>query len=396
MSSYLLEKFMKILLTIHHHLDPNSGAAGVTLKLGKEYKEAGHQVSYFSFDNLPSKLPEIVKMIIFPYWLTVYLLTKKQPVDVIDASTGDSWLWTIFRRLRPNSILITRSHGLEHSLHLENLAESARGNLKLSWKYPLYHGGLRLWEVKTSVKNADLTMMLNSRDRTLALKEWGIPDQKLAIVPHGVSTESIDLIWENNAKSTDLIGITQIGSFIERKGIKYSIPALNNILNRFDNVKISFLGTGCAASKVLENFDPDVRHRITVVPNYDRATLPNLLKNYQIKVFPTLYEGFGLALIEAMACGLAPITTSTPGFMETIVNGQNGIIVPPRDSEAIENALEELICDRSRLDRMRLNAVNTTQAYSWENIARQNLDLYRKVLQQKKAGKLLANGEAVS
>ena len=174
---------MKILLIIHHHLDPNAGAAGVTLKLGQEYRKAGHQVSYFSFDNLPSKLPEIIKAIAFPYWLAAHLLAKKQPIDVIDASTGDTWLWAkLFRRFHPHTVIINRSHGLEHTLHLENLAESARGNLNLSWRYPIYHGGFRLWEVKTSIENADLTLMLNSRDQEYACKELGIAPEKLTIM----------------------------------------------------------------------------------------------------------------------------------------------------------------------------------------------------------------------
>ena len=388
---------MKILFTIHHHLDPNSGAAGVTLKLGQEYQKAGHQVSYFSFDNLPFKLPEIIKAIIFPYWLTLHLLTKKQPIDVIDASTGDLWLWAkLFCHFRPSCALITRSHGLEHSMHLENIAESARGNLKLSWKYPFYHGGFRLWEVKTSIKNANLTLMLNSRDRDFASQEWGVPSQKLAIVPNGIPTELIDLRWENITESTDsTIGITQIGSFIDRKGIKYSVPALNNILKHFENVKISFLGTGCAESKVLSNFAPDVKHRIMVVPNYDREALPKLLKGYQIKLFPTLFEGFGLALIEAMACGLAPVATSTPGFMETIVHRQNGITVPLRNSKAIENALKELILDRALLNRIRQNAYQTAQDYSWAKVAQQNLNLYQ-VIQQKKNSKAIKDLEAIN
>ena len=390
---------MNILLTIHHHLDPNSGAAGVTLKLGQEYQKAGHQVSYFSFDDLPSKLPEIIKAIIFPYWLAAHLLTKKQSIDVIDASTGDTWLWsTLFQRFfNCNCALITRSHGLEYFLHLENLAESARGNLNLSWKYPLYHGGFRLWEVKTSIKNADLTIMLNSRDRDFACQEWEVPYQKLAILSNGIPTEFIDLPWENISQSADsAIGIAQIGSFIDRKGIRYSIPALNSILKRFDCVKVSFLGTGCAASQVLSNFSPDVRDEVTVIPTYNNEALPALLKGHQIKLFPTLFEGFGLALIEAMACGLAPIATSTPGFMEAIVNGKNGILIPPRDSKAIEDALEELICDRFQLDRIRRNAYNTTQDYSWANIARKNLDLYQRVIQRKKLGKVADKMEAVN
>ena len=381
----MLLELMNILLTIHHHLDPNSGAAGSTLKLGQEYQKLGHQVSYFSFDNLPSKLPEIIKMIIFPYWLTAYLLAKKQSIDVIDASTGDSWLWaTLFRRFHRNSILITRTHGLEHIVHLENLAESARGNLKLSWKYPLYHGGFHLWEVKSSIENADLTLTLNSCELDYAREEWGVTTQKLAIVSHGIPEEFMNLPKKNTTQSADsTIGIAQIGSFIDRKGIKYSVPALNNILKRHDRVKVSFLGTGCPANKVLENFDPEVRHKVTVVPTYNHHALPDLLKGHQIQVFPTLSEGFGLALIEAMACGLVPITTPTPGFMETIVNRQNGLLVPLRNSQAIEDALEELILNPSQLEPMRLNAYKTTLDYSWANIAQKNLALYRQVIQQK-------------
>ncbi len=389
---------MNILFTIHHHLDPNAGAAGITLKLGQEYQKTGYQVSYFSFDNLPSKLPEIIKAIIFPYCLAAHLLFQKQPIDIIDASTGDAWLWAkLFRRSRRNCALITRSHGLEHTLHLENLEESARGNLNLSWKYPIYHGGFRLWEVKTSIANADLTLISNSRDRDYACQELKIAPEKLTIVPNGVPEELIDLPWSSTPQSADsTIGIAQVGSFIERKGIKYSIPALNNILQHFDNVKVSFLGTGCAANKVMEDFAPDVRHKITVIPSYNHQVLPKLLNAHQIKLSPSLSEGFSLALIEAMACGLVPITSSTLGLTELLEDRHNGILIPPRNSQAIEDALEELILNRSQLDRMRRNAYQTAQDYSWVNIAQKNLDLYQKVLQQKQAEKLFEKREVVS
>ena len=59
---------MKILLTIHHHLDPNSGAPGVTWKLGQEYQKLGHEVEYYSFDKLPH-LPGMVESMMFPEFL---------------------------------------------------------------------------------------------------------------------------------------------------------------------------------------------------------------------------------------------------------------------------------------------------------------------------------------
>jgi glycosyltransferase involved in cell wall biosynthesis len=386
---------MHILFTLHHELDPNAGAAGVTLKLGQEYQQAGHQVSYFSFDNLPSKLPEIIKSIIFPYWVAAYLLFKQQDFDVVDASTGDAWVWSMLPRLGGNCALVTRSHGLEHSMHLENLEESARGNSKLSWKYPLYHGGLRLWEVKTSIKNADLTLMLNSRDRIFAEQKLKISPQKLTIVPNGVPQEFINLPWQETFKTNSTINIAQVGSFIPRKGIKYIVPALNNILQRFEQVKMSFFGTGYTEDKVLSHFAADVRHKIAVVPNYEHQALPELLKGHQIKLFPTLSEGFSLALIETMACGLVPITTSTPGLIELVEDRYNGILIPPRNSKAIQYALEELILNRSLLERMRHNAYDTAQDYSWVSIAQKNLQLYQQVIETKKVRQIVATKETI-
>ncbi|MGL5940205.1 MAG: glycosyltransferase family 4 protein [Waterburya sp.] len=391
---------MHILFTLHHELDPNAGAASVTLKLGEKYQKFGHQVSYFSFDNLPPKLPGIIKAILFPYWVAVHLIVqnKKQSIDVIDASTGDAWLWAkLFRRFRRKYALITRSHGLEHSAHIEQLEESARGNLTLSWKYPIYHAGFRLWEVKTSIENSDLTLMLNSRDRNYTQKELGIAPEKLAIVPNGIPEEFLNLPFENTPQSSDSeIGIAQVGSFINRKGIQYGIPALNNILERFERIKMSFIGTECPESEVLERFSSNVRNKIKVISSYNHQDLPELLNGHQIKLFPTLSEGFSLALIEAMACGLAPITTSTPGLMEVVRNNCNGILIPPRNSQAIENALEKLIIDHSRLDQLRRNAYNTAQGYSWVNIAQENLTLYEQVLNQKKAIKILGRTETAN
>ena len=89
-----------------------------------------------------------------------------------------------------------------------------------------------------------------------------------------------------------------------------------------------------------------------------------------------------MALVDAIACGLAPLTT--PGSMEIVRDGHNGILVPPRDSQAIEQALECLILDRPYLEQLRRNAYATAQHYSWERIARDNLAFYEEALSQRK------------
>jgi glycosyltransferase involved in cell wall biosynthesis len=123
-----------------------------------------------------------------------------------------------------------------------------------------------------------------------------------------------------------------------------------------------------------------------VVPRYARTELPAPLKGYQIKPFPTLMEGFGLDLVEAMACGLAPIVTSTPGPLEIVQDGYDALVVPVRDSRAMERALERLITGRALLDKLRRTAHAKAQAYSWSRIARQRLQLSEEFLQARRPG----------
>ena len=70
--------------------------------------------------------------------------------------------------------------------------------------------------------------------------------------------------------------------------------------------------------------------------------------------------------------------------MEIVREGHNGILVPPRDSQAIEQALERLIADRPYLERLRRNAYATAQRYSWARIARDNLAFYEEALCQQR------------
>jgi len=367
---------MKILLTIHHPLDPNSGAPGSVLKLGQLYQHLGHEVQYLSHDDLPKRLPDVL----FPEFVAAYLHRHNQrhQFDVIDASTGDAWVWgSLLRRFAPNQpLLVTRSHGLEHTVHLENLEEAQRGNLPLSWKYPLYRGSVLLWEVATSLRCADRVFLLNHQDRKYAIEILGVQPERIAVTPNGIPDEFLNLPLEPLPLNVEKLQIACIGTYISRKGIHYSVPALNQILDRHPHVSVSFLGTCCPEAQVHADFDAAVRDRVQVIPRFQHPTLPNLLKGHAIKLFAPLSEGFGKALIEAMACGLAPITTAAAGPLEVVRDGHDAIVIPLRDSAAIERSLERLIGDRPYLEQLRHNAYATAQKYSWLNAAKQRLALY--------------------
>jgi glycosyltransferase involved in cell wall biosynthesis len=378
---------MNILLVIHHHLDPNAGASGVTLQLGKAYEELGHDICYYSYDDIPLGLSGKLAGVLFPYYVARHIrkVSKKVGLDVVHASSGDAWLWGIlFGRLgwRPKPLLVTQSHGLEHTMHEQILEEARNGRLKLSWKYPLYNGSLMLWKVAKSFQLSDFCFMLNSYDAQVARKKIGVAAEKVKIFPNGIPDEFIGLPFvEFQGGQGRLPGIAFVGSYLDRKGIQYGVPALNNLMQRYPQLRVSFLGTGGTPESVLCDFSVEVRNRVTVVPSFDKPELPRLLKDCHILLFPSLSEGFPLALPEAMACGLAPIVTQIPGSTEVVVDKLNGLVVQPRNQLQLEEAIEQLINDGAFLQQLRCQAYQTVQTYSWRNIAQQHLALYTSSLE---------------
>lgn len=380
---------MNILFTCHYHSDIHAGAMGVTWRLGQEYERLGHTVAYYCLDDLPARLHPLARVMLFPEFCAHRAL-QQSPLQVLDASTGDSWVWSRLQHLRQDGdrpLVIARCHGLEHLEHEEYLEEVRRGNLRFGWKYWWYRGSLRLWEAAQTMRLADLVLFLNQRDRQYAVDYLQVQLERAQVISNGISEAFIHQSLEPLPEDGSL-RIAQIGTYIIRKGIHYGSPALNQILQRHPQIQLTFLGTQCPQAQVYEDFAPEVRDRIQVIPYYTNETLPALLRGHHIKLFPTISEGFGIALVEAMACGLVPITTRAPGPLEIVRDGHDALVVPCRDTEAIAQALERLVGDRPLLERLRHNAHATAQGYAWSNIARQNLTYYDKARDLRKAAKI--------
>ena len=383
---------MRILLTIHDNFDPHSGAAGSTYRLGEQYRNLGHEVFFYSKSDLPN-LGKHVEQVLFPEFVAARIakLDRQTGLDVVDSSPGDIWFWLNISRIlgKHRPLCVTRSHGLHHLAHDWVLDETRRGNLKLSWMYPLYRGSFQLWEVGNSVRNADSVFLLNREERDYVIEHLGVHPEQAHIFPNGITGTFLDLPFEPLPQDPNAtIRIAQISTYISRKGIQYGSPALQTILRRYPNVEVSFLGVGCTdlahpEAVVYADFDPALHHRIRVVPRYTQETLPMLLKGHHIKLFPSLSEGFGKALVEAMACGLAPVTTNVAGPMEVVRDGHDAIVVPTHNQEAIEQALDQLLTDRIYLERLRQNAYATAQQFSWLHIAQARLTCYEEAIQKK-------------
>ncbi len=99
----------------------------------------------------------------------------------------------------------------------------------------------------------------------------------------------------------------------------------------------------------------------------------------EVLLFPSLLEGFGLVILEAMAQGMAVITTTNTGGADVLENGRNGFVVPIRDVEALCEALNSLADDRDYLFEVRREALKASQALQWSNYRKRLNDIFASI-----------------
>lgn len=374
---------MNIVLTLHSTLDDvDTGAPGSLLQLARVYEERGHRTWVITLDDMPRRLPERLRMILFPLLVAwrCRRLVRDEDVDVVDAACGDLWAYGLVRGRRRPPVTVYRSHGSPLIYYEERAHEAALGRLRMSWRDHLYWGRLKTFELRASLRRSDVAVFLSRREAEHAQRALGASRAQSVVIPLGIPTVFIGLPLAPTPPAGAPLRIAMVGHYIPRKGVHYAAQALREVLDARPEVSVSFLGTGVDADHVLRDFDYRHHARIAVVPHYPHGRLPELLADHQIKLFPTLAEGFGKALLEAMACGLAPVAADAEGVLDILTDGVDGIVVQRRDAVALRDALLRLIGDRDELDGLRRAAHARAQTFTWDRSADERLAAYARAL----------------
>jgi glycosyltransferase involved in cell wall biosynthesis len=375
------EDAMNILMTIHHRLDTNAGAPGVTVKLATALRARGHNVELMSYDDMPA-LPSIAINVLFP-WFVLARVARRPDYDVLDLSAGDGWVINLLRRAfgwRARQLSATRSHGMEPMVH-EALVDARRhGHLTTNWKYPIYWGGLRIWECTKSFKWADLALVLNDTERSYAVRELNMPARRVAVVDNGIDEHFAVAAQSTLEREDDDTVRPHRIAFMGRanywKGMDTMVAAASTLLARHPQATIKVLGAGEPEEVTRARFDAAVQAQVIVVPRYDNARLKEVLSDCQLLAYPSRFDGFPLSPLEAMACGLVPVATDIGALRTYIRDGENGVLVQPGNPQALSAALESLIADPARWRALRRCALETATHYSWKELAHRFEALY--------------------
>lgn len=178
-------------------------------------------------------------------------------------------------------------------------------------------------------------------------------------------------------KGTDLI--LCVGRLLQRKGQEFLLRALPAVLARRPHALVVLAGDGPARGSY-EELAAELAVAESVLFLGTRADVPALLQAADVFVFPSLYEGLGGALVEAMLAACPIVAADTPVHRESIEPGVTGLLVPPADPAALASALIALLDDRERAAALGACARGAAlERFAIELVARQHDEFYREV-----------------
>jgi len=212
---------------------------------------------------------------------------------------------------------------------------------------------------------------------------YGVPDEKLKLIPNGVNIEEYTpdnrrLFREDTRRrhglTEDDIILLFVGWEFKRKGLMHVIDALPKLP---EDVKVLAVGGDDRRAYEKRALDLGVAGRVVF------AGASRDVRRYyaaaDMFVFPTAYEGFSMATLEAAATGLPVIATRVNGTEDLIREGENGYFVARDGADIAEKV--NVIVDGGMLPRMSAKARESAIPHSWDIVANETMKLYREILE---------------
>jgi glycosyltransferase involved in cell wall biosynthesis len=331
---------LKIALIVHHQLELGTGAAGSTLTLAAALRHRGHMVDVIGME-LVGDGDSTLSQIRFPWRVAKFLrrAIKDEAYDIVDASTGDYWLITMKEVAATPTVFVTRSHGLEPLAVAARRRAARSGELRLRWRYRLYHGGWRLTEVRRSIGVADLKLVLNLTEKAYLTEILGVRAASVAITAP-VAGRAFCEVAPNMPLPYRLL---VVGGQQWRKGAADHAVVVEALLRSDPDLEVTWLGV--AEAPVAS----DVADRVRVIERYQPEEFGPILDSHGVMLTLTRFEGFGLVVVEAMSHGVSVVANAVPGPLDLLIGGA-GVLVAPGDLNHAVRAVQLLRSDAARAE----------------------------------------------
>ena len=213
------------------------------------------------------------------------------------------------------------------------------------------------------------------------LQQLGVAPGRIRIIPNGVDlNEFADL--PGRSRSSDETHLLFVGRCYPRqKGLEHLVKA-TALLSSRRKVRLSIVGEDWGGVASLQTMSKalGVEEQVTFTGPVPRGEVIRSYAGADIFVLPSLFEPFGIVLLEAMAAGLPIVASRVGGIVDVVEEGKTALLVPPGNSQALAEALDRVISDASLRRRMGDAARRRVLAYSWSRLLPRILEVYEEAI----------------
>lgn len=240
---------------------------------------------------------------------------------------------------------------------------------------------------KRICKKVDKIIAVSNYTAQSIIKEYHISSKKVEIIPNAVDTKKFNLKIDDYEmrKKWNILSepvLLSVGRLDYHKGIEYLVKSFSKIVNDIPDAKLLIVGEGPLKNHILSLVHKlNLRKSVTLVGRVDEEDIPKVYAASNLVVLPSLMEGFGIVLLEAMASGKPCVATRVGGVEDAVINGETGLLVPSADSYALYHAIYTLLTDGKLSKEFGTAGRKRVEEYfTWDKIARRTVDVYKEMI----------------
>ncbi len=248
-----------------------------------------------------------------------------------------------------------------------------------------YH--LSTWVEKVAIENADRIVSVSQGSKKDILEHFDVDPERIRVIHNGIDLNlyrPIDVDSTRRAFDIDGPYILFVGRTSRQKGMGYLIDAM-------EMVDPGVTLVCCTSAPDTKEVEQEISAKVERQPRVRwinsllrEEQYVELYANATLFACPSVYEPFGIINLEAMACKTPVVASRVGGILETVVDGETGLLVEPANPKALAEGINTLLRDPERAKAFGANGRKRVEEYfSWSHIAKQTESLYGELIEQR-------------
>ena len=229
---------------------------------------------------------------------------------------------------------------------------------------------------KTLALKTSRVIAISENTKNDVVRMLGVPESSIDVIPLAT-----DISVDTSVKYPDSLPedfILYVGARNTYKNFPFFLRAIQSLFKETKNISVICAGGGAFSVKELKLIDTLGLSKQVFQVNVSDGLLAVLYSKAKAFVYPSLYEGFGIPVLEAFSCGAPAVLSNRSSLPE--VGGDAAVYFDPENADSLVSVLRSLIYQKNNTDEMTAKGFERAKLFSWRRTADQTLDTYTKVL----------------